>query len=102
MSQFMCRNCGVSIGMGTNSAQSYPSVPPNTLNSNNAMELSNHMRSQYSKTTAGIETDISKLDDVSRLQVVMGQLVAEHQSLERCMRIISILWEKFKCQKFKF
>jgi hypothetical protein len=86
MSQFMCPNCGVSIGMGTNSAQSYPSVPPNTLNSNNAMELSNHTRSQYSKTTAGIETDISKLDDeMSRLQVVMGQLAAERQSLERSL-----------------
>jgi len=44
------------------------------------------MRSQYSKTIADIETDISKLDDeMSRLQTVMGQLAAERQSLERSL-----------------
>ena len=80
MSQFMCPNCGVT---GTYGAHSYPSLPPNTLNSNNAMDLSGHMRSQYLKTIAGIETDISKLDDeMSRLQMVMDQLTAERQSLE--------------------
>ncbi|KIM77164.1 hypothetical protein PILCRDRAFT_77007, partial [Piloderma croceum F 1598] len=44
------------------------------------------MRSQYSKTIADIETDILKLDDeMSRLQMVMGQLAAERQSLERSL-----------------
>lgn len=86
MSQSMCPNCGVSIGTGTSSAHSYPSLPPNTLDSNNAMALSGHMRSQYSKTIADIVTDISKLDDeMSRLQMVMGQLAAERQSLERSL-----------------
>ena len=86
MSQFMCPNCGVSIGVGTNGAHSYPSLPPNSLDSNNAIDLSGQMRSQYSKTIASIETDISKLDDeMSRLQMVMDQLAAEHQSLEKSL-----------------
>jgi hypothetical protein len=86
MSQFMCPNCGVSIGTETYSVHSYLSLPPNILNSNNAMDLSGHMRSQYSKTIAGIETNLSKLDDeMSQLQMVMGQLAVEHQSLERSL-----------------
>ena len=84
MSQFMCPNCGVeSIGVG---AHSYPPLPPNILNSNNALDLSSHMRSQYSKTIADIEADISKLDDeMSRLQMVMDQLAAERQSLKKSL-----------------
>jgi hypothetical protein len=86
MSQFMCPNCGVSVGTETYVAYSYPSLPPNTLDSNNAMDLTGHMRSQYSKTMADIETDISKLDDeMSQLQTVMGRLAAERQSLERSL-----------------
>jgi hypothetical protein len=86
MSQFMCPNCGVSFGTGTYGAHSYPPLLPNTLDSNNAMELSGHMRSQYSKTIVGIEIDISKLDEeMSRLQMIMGQLAAERQSLERSL-----------------
>ena len=79
MSQFMCPNCGVSTGTGTYSVHSYPPLSLNILNSNNAMDLSGHMRSQYSKTIVGIETDLLKLDnEMSRLQMVMGQLAAEH------------------------
>jgi hypothetical protein len=86
MSQVMCPNCGVSVGMGTYGEHSYPSLSPNTLNSNNAIESSSHMRSQYSKTIAGIETGISKLDDeMYRLQMVMVQLAGERQSLERSL-----------------
>jgi len=48
--------------------------------------LSGHMRSQYSKTIADIETDISKLDDeMSRLQTVMGQLAAERQEFRKIL-----------------
>jgi len=83
MSQSICPHCGVFIEMGTSGARSYPSLPPNTLDSNNAMDLNSQARSQYSKTIADIETDISNLDDeMSRLQMVMGQLAAERQSLE--------------------
>jgi hypothetical protein len=50
------------------------------------MDLSSHSRSQYSKNIAGIESNISKLDDeMSRLQTVMGQLVDERQRLERSL-----------------
>ena len=86
ISQFTCPNCGVSIGTGTYIAHSYPSLPPNILDSNNAMALSGRVGSQYSKTIADIETDLSKLDDeMSRLQMVMGQLAAERQSLGRSL-----------------
>jgi len=85
MFQFMCPNCGVSTGTGTY-IHSYLPLSLNILNSNNTMDLSGHMRSQYSRTIAGIETDLSKLDDeMSRLQTVMGQLAAEHQTLERSL-----------------
>jgi hypothetical protein len=86
MSQSICPHCGVFIGMGTSGACSYPSLPPNTLDSNNAMDLTGHARLRYSKTIADIETDISKLDDeMSRLQMVMDQLAAERQSLEKSL-----------------
>ena len=86
MSPFMCPNCGVSIGTRTYSARSYAALPPNTLNSNNGMKLSSRMQSQYLKAIASIETDISKLDEeMSRMQMIMEQLAAERQSLEKSL-----------------
>src|ERR1700683_1977506 len=86
MSPIMCPNCSVSIGMETYGPHSYPPLPANALNSNNGMELSSHMRSQYSKTIAGIETDISQLDEeMSRLQTIVSRLATERQRLERSL-----------------